>query len=143
MIQCDTTLSDLPVVLIVEDEPLVRLLATEVLADAGIRTIEPCNADEALTLLEAKPDMAALVTDVKMPGSMDGFSLSRLAAMRWPHLGIVVSSAGSRPGEGDLPEGAKFLPKPYQLSSFVETVRQVMGSGIPALTVVPIRPAHG
>lgn len=142
MSHSDTALTDLPLVLIVEDEPLVRLLATEVLMEAGIRTIEACNGDEALTLLEAKPDMAALLTDVKMPGSIDKFSLARLAAMRWPHLGIVVSSAGSRPGEGDLPEGAKFLPKPYQLSSLVEAIRQVMGSGTAPLTVIPLRPAQ-
>lgn len=142
MSQSDTTLADLPVVLIVEDEPLVRLLATEVLMEAGIRTIEACNADEALTILEAKPDMAALVTDVRMPGSIDGFSLARLAAMRWLHLGIVVSSADSTPGEGDLPERAKFLPKPYQLSSLVEAVRQVMQSDVARLTVIPILPAQ-
>lgn len=143
MSETATSLSDLPVVLIVEDEPLVRLLAGEILMESGLRSIEAPNADEALMLLEAKPDIAALLTDVRMPGSIDGFGLARLVSMRWPHVGIVVCSAEALPGEGDLPEGVLFLAKPYQPSSLLAAVRQVVGKDDPPLTIVPIRLAEG
>jgi two-component system, response regulator PdtaR len=112
-------------VVVVEDEALIRLVASDALADAGFRTIEACNADEAMTLLEAKPDAVAIVTDVKMPGSLDGFGLAHLVANRWPETGIVVVSGHAVPGEGDLPKHALFLSKPYQPSALVSAVRKV------------------
>lgn len=130
-------LADAPVVLLVEDEALVRLVASDILADAGFRTLEACGADEALTMLEAKPETVAVVTDVKMPGSLDGFALVHLVASRWPETGIVVVSAHTRPGEGDLPDHALFLAKPYQPSALIEAVRQVTTRNI----VTPLRAA--
>lgn len=132
----ETTVADAPVVVVVEDEPLIRLVASDMLAEAGFRTVEACNADEALTLLEAKPDAVAIVTDVKMPGSFDGFALAHLVASRWPETGIVIVSGHAMPGEGDMPEGALFLVKPYQPSALINAVRTVTAP----TTVVPLRP---
>ena len=128
-------------IVLVEDEPLIRLVAGDILAEAGFRTIEACSADEAMTLLEAKPDAVAIVTDVKMPGSLDGFSLAHLVASRWPETGIVVVSGHAVPGEGDLPEGALFLTKPYQPSALINAVREVTSQS----SVTPFRtvPATG
>jgi two-component system, response regulator PdtaR len=125
----EPTVSEAPIILLVEDEPLIRLVASDTLADAGYRTIEACSADEALTLLEAKPETVAVVTDVKMPGSLDGFSLARLVGNRWPNVGIVITSAHALPGDGDLPEHAEFLAKPYQPSLLIEAVRKVTSRG--------------
>jgi CheY-like chemotaxis protein len=133
----ETSVGDAPVVVVVEDEALIRLVAGDTLADAGFRTIEACNADEAMTLLEAKPDAVAIVTDVKMPGSLDGFALAHLVASRWPDTGIVVVSGHALPGEGDLPEHALFLTKPYQPSALIEAVRKVTDRSV----VTPLRSA--
>ena len=132
-----TTSPDPPIILLVEDEPLIRLLASDILTEAGFRVIEAMNADEALTLLEAKPETVALVTDVKMPGAIDGFGLAHLVKSRWPHMGVVVTSAQALPGEGDLSDGSIFLAKPYQLSALIDAVRKVRGDQPPPpITVV-------
>jgi CheY-like chemotaxis protein len=131
----ETTVGDAPVVLLVEDEPLIRLVASDTLAEAGFRTLEACDADEALTLLEAKPDAVAIVTDVKMPGSLDGFALAHLVASRWPETGIVIVSGHAIPGEGDMPAGALFLVKPYQPSALIKAVRTVTAP----TSVTPLR----
>ena len=129
--------SEPPIILIVEDEPLIRLLASDILTEARFRVIEAMNADEALTLLEAKAETVALVTDVKMPGAIDGFGLAHLVKSRWPHMGIVVTSAQALPGEGDLSADTVFLAKPYQLSALIDAVRKVIGDQPPPpITVV-------
>jgi CheY-like chemotaxis protein len=131
----ESSLADAPIVLLVEDEPLIRLVASDTLTDAGFRTLEACSAEEAMTLLEAKPEIVALVTDVRMPGPLDGFGLAHLAASRWPETGIVITSAQALPGEGDLPKGTEFLAKPYQPSALLSAVRKVTGEGV----VTPFR----
>jgi CheY-like chemotaxis protein len=129
--------SEPSIILLVEDEPLIRLLASDILTEAGFRVIEAMNTDEALTLLEAKPETVALVTDVKMPGAIDGFGLAHLVKSRWPHMGVVVTSAQALPGEGDLSADAVFLAKPYQLSALIDAVRKVTGDQPPPpITVV-------
>ena len=82
-----------PVILIVEDEALVRLSAVGMLEDAGFRMIEAVNSDEALELLAADSDVQLLFTDVNMPGTIDGLALARQVHDRWPHIGIMVASA--------------------------------------------------
>ncbi|MDB5454530.1 MAG: response regulator [Caulobacter sp.] len=114
-----------PLVLIVEDEPLVRMLAHDVLAEAGFGVIEAVNAEEALVLLDARPDTAVLFSDVNMPGSLNGFGLARLAVLKWPRLAILVTS-GKGVGTGDLPETARYLQKPYSPSALVEAVTRLL-----------------
>jgi CheY-like chemotaxis protein len=133
----ETAVADARVVLLVEDEALVRIFASDILAEAGFRTLEACSADEALTVLEAKPDIVALVTDVKMPGSLNGFGLAHLVASRWPEIGIVVVSAHALPGQGDMPKHTLFLPKPYQPSALIDAVQRVTAPD----NVTPLRTA--
>ena len=52
-------------------------------------------------------------TDIQMPGSMDGLRLAAAVRKRWPPVALLVTSGQFRPGHGDLPENAHFLPKPY------------------------------
>jgi two-component system, response regulator PdtaR len=115
------------VVLLAEDEALVRMFAADLLRDeAGFKVIEAVNADEALTVLEATSDVRALVTDVEMPGSLDGFTLARLVHKAWPHIGIVVVSARVGPGPGDMPLGARFVAKPYSTTALIDAVNAVL-----------------
>ena len=102
-----------PVVLIVEDEFLLRMDAAEIIAAAGFEVLEAGNADEAIEILEARRDITVVFTDIQMPGSMDGLKLARAVRGRWPPIKIVATSGRLDVAEQDLPEGGRFLPKPY------------------------------
>lgn len=125
-------MTDLPaatVILLAEDEALVRMFAADLLRDeTGFKVIEAVNADEALTVLEATSDVRALVTDVEMPGSLDGFTLARLVHKAWPHIGIVVVSARVGPAPGDMPPDALFVAKPYSTTVLVDAVHAVLAA---------------
>jgi CheY-like chemotaxis protein len=114
-----------PVILIVEDEALVRLSAVGMLEDAGFRTIEAASGDEALELLVADSDVQLLFTDVNMPGIIDGLVLARQVHDRWPHIGIVVASAKKEPQLGELPVGSRFERKPYNVDMVVRHAREL------------------
>jgi CheY-like chemotaxis protein len=114
-----------PVILIVEDEALVRLSAVGMLEDAGFRTIEAANGDEALELLAADSDVQLLFTDVNMPGIIDGLVLARQVHDRWPQIGIMVASAKKEPQLGELPVGSRFERKPYNVDMVVRHAREL------------------
>jgi CheY-like chemotaxis protein len=101
-----------PAVLIVEDEALVRLDMAEHVAGLGYRVLEAANADEAIGALNARSDIRLVLTDVDMPGSMDGLSLARFVLRRWPPIRVLVVSGHVDVSKSDLPEGAEFCPKP-------------------------------
>jgi two-component system, response regulator PdtaR len=105
-----------PVVLVVEDEPLLRMLAVEVVEEAGSIAIEARDADEAAILLESRGDITLLFTDVNMPGSMDGLKLAHAVRDRWPPIKILVVSGQQRLQFCDLPSNSFFIEKPYQAS---------------------------
>jgi two-component system, response regulator PdtaR len=102
-----------PVVLLVEDELLVRMATADALEDAGFDVIETANAEAAQGILAHRTDIQVLFTDVKMPGALDGLELADLVRRRWPHILIVVTSGHLNPENGSLPENAVFIPKPY------------------------------
>lgn len=98
--------------------------AADTLADAGFTVVEASHADKALKVLENRDDVGVLMTDVDMPqGSMDGFALARLVAHRWPAIPVLVVSGMGTPGPNDMPEGARFIPKPYEPTTLVRTLR--------------------
>src|SRR6476661_9131454 len=115
-----------PVVLIVEDEPLLRLLAVEVVEEAGFVALEAANADEAVLLLESRPDICLLFTDINMPGSMDGLKLAHAARNRWPPIKILVVSGKQQLQSSDLPSNSCFVGKPYLASALVEELRSMV-----------------
>ena len=115
------------VVLIVEDELLVRLFVDDVLEEAGFRTIEARNGQEALAILEVHPDVRLLLIDAMMP-NVDGYSLASIVARRWPEIRIVVTSAFPPP-PGALPEGARFVPKPYKADALLKAVTEMLAIG--------------
>jgi CheY-like chemotaxis protein len=120
--------SALPVVLVVEDEPLLRMLAVEVVKEAGFIAIEARDADEAVILLESRTDIALLFTDINMPGSMDGLKLAHAVRDRWPPIKILVVSGKQQLQSSDLLSNSCFVGKPYQASALVEELRSMVGS---------------
>ncbi|GJD92977.1 response regulator [Methylobacterium iners] len=116
-------------VLIVEDDLLVRMISSDILTDAGFRAFEAHDAQEAMTLLEVRTDVRVVFTDRNMPGEMDGIGLARLVRKRWPEVGIIVTSGKMQPAPGDLPEGVKFLLKPYRPSTLIEEVEALVSAG--------------
>ncbi len=104
----------LPHVLVVEDECFVRMVAVDMLEDAGLPVAEAPDADAALQLLEGQPQaFGAVFTDIDMPGSMNGLTLAARVRARWPHIRLVVTSGRLRPTSADLPDAGLFLQKPY------------------------------
>ncbi|MFC1460156.1 response regulator [Microvirga arabica] len=116
------------VILIAEDEALIRMFTSDILTEeGGYRVIEAIDAEEALTLLEARHDVRLVVTDVDMPGPLNGFALARIVDMRFPGIKVIVTSGHTKPGVGDLPSGIPFLPKPYTSSALIGMVRHLLG----------------
>ncbi len=104
-----------PVVLVVEDEPLVRMTAVDELEEAGFQVLEAANDDVAMTALEARSkEVQVLFTDVNMPGSTDGLALAEQVHRRWPHIRLLISSSYARPYPDEIPDDGHFVPKPYR-----------------------------
>ena len=114
-----------PVVLIVEDEMLLRINAAEMIEAAGFEVIEAGNADQAIKVLEARSDITVIFTDIQMPGSMDGLKLARAVRGRWPPIKIIATSGRLNVGETDLPEGGRFLPKPYSHAQVARMLQEL------------------
>jgi CheY-like chemotaxis protein len=114
-----------PIVLVVEDEPMLQELATAVLDDCGFSTLSAANASEAVAILQDRSDIQAVFTDVNMPGTMDGLSLAKLIHRCWPLIGVIVTSG--RPVElEDLRRWGRFLPKPYAPAALVKALHEVV-----------------
>jgi CheY-like chemotaxis protein len=109
-------------VLLVEDEPLIRLFVSELLEDAGFRVVEAANGAEALVLLEAGLKVDVLLTDVDMPTGCNGFELAHRVHELWPQTEILIMSGRQWPSVGDLPPGAAFLAKPCPNEAIVSHV---------------------
>ncbi len=110
--------------LIVEDELLLRMDAVEMISSAGFEVVEAANADDAIEILEVRRDITVVFTDIQMPGSMDGLKLARAVRGRWPPIKIVATSGLVDVGEKDLPEGGRFLAKPYSPDELAGVLRE-------------------
>lgn len=117
-----------PVVLLVEDEPLLRFFVSDVLEDAGFEVIETGGADEALTWLEGRDDVRAIVTDIHMPGTLNGLDLAHLVHRRWPGILVLVVSGVAWSSAAELPEGGRFVTKPYEGSTILHHLREMIAS---------------
>jgi two-component system, response regulator PdtaR len=100
-------------ILVVEDEVLVRLATRDGMEAAGFEVHDAHDADEAIQLLEAHPEIGLIFTDVDMPGSMDGVKLAHYVRKRWPPVKIIVTSGFKYVTPEQLPNGSIFLSKPY------------------------------
>lgn len=116
-------------VLVVEDEPLIRLGLASAIEEAGYEVAEAANAGEAIRVLE-RDRVQLVLTDVDMPGGMDGIRLAHYVRDRWPPVLLIVISGkvGVKPGE--LPVGARFLSKPYQEPQLLGLVQSMIGGAV-------------
>ncbi|MCJ2079884.1 response regulator [Methylobacterium sp. J-090] len=122
--------SSAPYALVVEDDGLIRMDIVEILSDAGFRTYEAATSDEGAILLEReRQSIVLLFSDVQMPGSLDGFGLARKAAQCWPHISIVVASGHVCPGPNDLPEGVRFIDKPFTAGMVHDHLKEILPDG--------------
>jgi CheY-like chemotaxis protein len=113
------------VVLVVEDEPLIRMNTADIFEAAGYYVLEAPNADEALALMNARSDVRVIVTDIDMPGSMDGLAMAHHVRQTFPEVGLVLASGKVFPPERQLPVGARFFSKPFQEHEIVDAVAVV------------------
>lgn len=116
------------VVLIIEDEFLIRMHAVEIVENAGYEVVVAANADEAIAVLEERPDIHIVFTDIEMPGSMNGLKLARFVRGRWPPIKIIATSGHVSVLSDELPDGSVFVPKPYLADQIVAALREVIGA---------------
>ena len=111
------------VALVVDDEPFARLSAVQVLVDQSYVVLEAADADEALRLLDRNDDVSLVVTDIAMPGGMDGLAMARHLRQRDSGLALVVATGHALPDAGELPQAAQYLQKPYAVHALLQCVR--------------------
>lgn len=113
------------VVLAVEDEEVIRTLATEFMAEVGFDVLEAPNADTAVRLLQVEAERVhVLFTDLRMPGAMDGLMLAHHTRRNWPWIELVVTSGFIAGGLEQLPPNTQFFRKPYELAAIAEHIRR-------------------
>ena len=116
------------VVLVVEDEPLVRMAIVDYLEDEGFRVLQASNADEAVAILTRDLTVQIMFTDIDMPGGMDGLKLAAAVRDRWPPIKIVVTSGHRMVAADNLPLEAQFFPKPYDPDTIAGVFRAMGGA---------------
>ena len=115
------------VVLVVEDEMLLRMRAVDMVEDAGFTSVEAVNADEAVAILESRSDIALLLTDIQMPGSMDGLKLAHAVHERWPPIRIILVSGQLRLASIDIPADSRFFGKPLEAKEMIAEMQDMIG----------------
>ncbi len=111
--------------LIVEDEALIRMNAVQVAKDSGYEVLGAANADEAIEILKCRQDICAVLTDVRMPGSMDGLRLARAIGGRWPPIHLVVMSEPDVTTDSGFPYSCRFIRKPYENGEIIAVLRDI------------------
>jgi CheY-like chemotaxis protein len=112
-------------ILVIDDEPIIRLDAREILEDAGYVVTEAASADEALPLL-ADEATEAILTDINMPGTLDGLELARIVDGLMPEIAIVLMSGKELPRRENLPLKATFVAKPFSASALLQRVAEAL-----------------
>lgn len=126
---------EVPNVLIVEDEMMLRMRAVDIVEDAGFHSVEAINADEAMSILESRSDISLLFTDIQMPGSMDGLKLAHTVHDRWPGIKIILVSGQVKPSDAERPVDSRFFGKPLGVQQMIAELQSMVGTG--ALKIVP------
>ncbi|MFB9269265.1 hypothetical protein ACFFWD_40200 [Bradyrhizobium erythrophlei] len=115
------------VVLIVEDEMMLRMRAVDMVVDAGYTPIEALDADEAVAILESRSDIALMCTVIQTSGSMDGLGLALAVHKRWPSIKIILVSGQLNPPSSDLPPCSRFFGKPLEAGVMIAEMRSMIG----------------
>ena len=114
-------------VLVVEDEPLIRLAAVDLVDAAGFEALDAANADQAIRILEQRSDIRLIFSDVDMPGTMDGLKLAHYVRGRWPPIHIIIASGQSIIEQAAMPSGAVFFAKPYHAPTIAKAIASMIG----------------
>jgi two-component sensor histidine kinase/DNA-binding NarL/FixJ family response regulator len=130
-----TDVTQVPNVLVVEDEMILRMRAVDIVEDAGFCPVEAVNADEAMSILESRSDISLLFTDIQMPGSMDGLKLAHAVHDRWPSIKIILVSGQVKLSDAERPADSRFFGKPLGVEQMIAELQAMVGEG--ALRIVP------
>ncbi len=114
---------------------ILRMRAVDIVEDAGFCPIEAINADEAISVLESRSDISLLLTDIQMPGSIDGLKLAHAVHERWPSIKIILVSGQVKPSEAERPANSRFFGKPLGVEQMITELKAMVGAG--ALQIVP------
>jgi two-component sensor histidine kinase len=125
----------IPNVLVVEDEMILRMRAVDIVQDAGFNPVEAVNADQAMSILEGRSDISLLLTDIQMPGSIDGLKLAHAVHDRWPSIKIILVSGQVKLTEAERPADSRFFGKPLGVEQMITELQTMVGAG--ALRIVP------
>src|ERR1700753_1789538 len=129
---------ELPRVLVVEDEMLLRMRAVDIVEDAGFSPVQAVNADQALSIIESRSDISLLFTDIQMPGSMDGLKLAHAVHDRWPGIKIILVFGQVKPSDAERPADSRFFGKPLAVGQMISELQGMVGEG--ALKILPHAP---
>jgi CheY-like chemotaxis protein len=98
------------------------------ISEGGFDVVEAENADKAIAILRKRPDVQVVLTDIRLPGEMDGLKFARYVRRKWPPIKIIATSGHIVVDEGDLPDGGIFLPKPYTFDKITTVIRECTGA---------------
>ena len=115
------------VILVVEDEMLLRMRAVDMVEDAGYTSVEAVDADEAVAILESRSDIALIMTDIQMPGSMDGLKLAHTVHDRWPPIRIILVSGQLKLSAAEIPADSRFFGKPLEAAEMISQIQKMIG----------------
>lgn len=113
-------------VLVIEDEPVMRMQALDLVEDAGFEAVEALGADDAVLILEQRPDIRVVFSDIDLGAGVDGLRLVRVIRERWPPVEIIMTSGKVNPAPGDLPERGLFFAKPYRPEEVSAAMRRMV-----------------
>jgi CheY-like chemotaxis protein len=123
------------VVLVVEDNAIIRMGAVDLVFGAGYEALQACDADEAIRIMETRDDVDLVFTDVDMPGTMDGIKLSHYIRSRWPPVKLIIASGATILDESSLPLGSRFFPKPYNDHTIIDAMALLLSAEASGATV--------
>ena len=114
-----------PVVLVIEDESVQRMMALDLVEEAGFDAIEAQDADDAIRILETRPDIRIVFADIDMPHGVDGLKIAAIIRNRWPPIELIITSSKRRPKLDDIPARVAFFSKPYHARRVIKVMQQL------------------
>jgi CheY-like chemotaxis protein len=115
------------VILLVDDEPLLLIDSEDLFVDAGYEVFTAYSADEAIKLLSENSQIGLVVTDINMPGSMDGLGLIKVVRDRWPPVKLIIVSSQTAFKAGDVPAYVPILSKPFVFKELQSKAQEMIG----------------
>jgi CheY-like chemotaxis protein len=112
------------IVLVVEDEPILRMSVVDLIEDAGFETVEAANSKQAIQVLESRSDVSVILSDIDMPPGIDGMALVAMVRDRWPPIAIILVSGQMASDDIKIPEGGVFFSKPYRSTDVVAALKR-------------------